>query len=332
MKKILCKSILLSIIFFTSVIFASDFAVCQRVVDGDTIVLNDGRKVRLIGVDTPESKHPNKPVEYFSKEAADYLTKQIEGKPIRLEYDSANAGRNNKGKYGRTLAYVYNDGKLINKEIIKNGYGRAYTKYPYDTNMKSEFYAAEIFARESGKGMWKNNSEPKSENILISMGKSFFAGLTGQNSTKTVKYKSTGESSITETDKIYNYVLGYTRADGTRVKGYWRRKRNFNKSSSGKTYVRGYTRKNGTKVRGYYRSKRSGAGGKGKIYVSGNTRSNGTKVHGYWRSRPNRSYSSGGSSSGSRSGGSGKVSVRGYTRSNGTYVHGYTRSAPSRRK
>ena len=325
MKTFLYKTIIFSIIFLSSITFAANNAICQRVVDGDTIMLNDGRKVRLIGVDTPECKDPRKPVQYYSKEASKYLKEKLEGKPIRLEYDPINAGRNNKGKYGRTLAYVYNDGKLINKEIIKNGYGYAYTKYPYDSKMKTEFCAAENFAKKSGKGMWKNQYKQKSDNIFVSIGKSFFAGLTGHTSPKTVKYKSTKEAS---TSRIYSNK----RVNVTKAKNYWKKK-----SSSKKNYVKGYIRENGTKVGGYFRSKRKNnesSGNKGKVYVHSYTRANGTKVSGYRRSRPSRkNYSSGGYSSGSGSGGnSGSVSVRGYTRSNGTYVHGYTRSAPSKKR
>ena len=87
---------------------------CTRVVDGDTIVLNNGERVRLIGVDTPETKHPRKPVEYFGKE-------------VRLEYDWQK-----RDKYGRLLAYVYlMDGTLLNAEIVKQGYGHAFTKFPF---------------------------------------------------------------------------------------------------------------------------------------------------------------------------------------------------------
>jgi len=60
---------------------------CTRVIDGDTIELGNREKVRLIGVDTPETKHPNKPVEYFGKEASAFTKKMVEGKPVRLEYD-----------------------------------------------------------------------------------------------------------------------------------------------------------------------------------------------------------------------------------------------------
>ena len=58
---------------------------CTRVVDGDTIILSNGERVRLIGVDTPETKHPRKPVEYYGKEATAFTKMMVEGKVIRLE-------------------------------------------------------------------------------------------------------------------------------------------------------------------------------------------------------------------------------------------------------
>ncbi|NLJ41871.1 MAG: nuclease, partial [Clostridiales bacterium] len=62
-------------------------ALVSRVIDGDTIQLDDGRKVRLIGVDTPETVHPQKEVEYYGKEASDFTKSMLEGKEVYLEYD-----------------------------------------------------------------------------------------------------------------------------------------------------------------------------------------------------------------------------------------------------
>src|SRR5919198_6222440 len=68
-----------------------DFEVVERVVDGDTLLLASGERVRLIGVDTPETKHPKKSVEYFGKEASAFTRCMVEGKRVRLEFDQANA-------------------------------------------------------------------------------------------------------------------------------------------------------------------------------------------------------------------------------------------------
>jgi micrococcal nuclease len=126
----------------------------QRVVDGDTLLLGTGERVRLIGVDTPETKHPNKPVEYFGKEAAAFTKRIAEGKRIRLEYDQANKHLNHADAYGRTLAYVFlENGTLLNAEIIRQGYGHAYTKYPF--SRMEEFRGLEREAREQGRGLWR---------------------------------------------------------------------------------------------------------------------------------------------------------------------------------
>jgi micrococcal nuclease len=110
-----------------------DFEVVERVVDGDTLLLQSGERVRLIGVDTPEIKHPKKPIERFGKEASEFTCQMVEGKRVRLELDPANAptGHKDNTQQKRTLAYVFlDDGRLLNAEIIKQGYGFALSRYP----------------------------------------------------------------------------------------------------------------------------------------------------------------------------------------------------------
>ena len=125
---------------------------CTRVVDGDTIILSNNERVRLIGVDTPETKHPRKPVEYFGMEASTFTKKMVEGKEVRLEYD-----QQRKDKYGRLLAYVYlMDGTFLNAEIIKQGYGYAYTRFPF--KYMEEFRQYEKEARETKRGLWEDKS------------------------------------------------------------------------------------------------------------------------------------------------------------------------------
>ena len=138
-------------IVLSNIAVAQDFYLCTRVVDGDTIVVEIGgklEKVRLIGVDTPETVHPSKPVEYFGKEASDFTKRTVERKNVRLEYDWQK-----RDKYGRLLAYVYlEDGTFLNSEIIKQGYGFAYTKYPF--KYLEEFRQYEKEARENKNGLW----------------------------------------------------------------------------------------------------------------------------------------------------------------------------------
>jgi micrococcal nuclease len=103
-----------------------------RAIDGDTIVVSPNEKVRLIGVDTPETVHPKKAVQCFGKDAKEFTRKMAERKPIRLVLDESNAARNHKDRYGRTLAYVYfDDGTMLNAELIRRGYAHAYTRFPF---------------------------------------------------------------------------------------------------------------------------------------------------------------------------------------------------------
>ena len=120
-----------------------------RVVDGDTLLLDRNERVRLIGVDTPETVDPRRPVERFGKEASDFTKRMVEGKRVRLEYDQDRVDR-----FGRTLAYVYlEDGTFLNAEIVKQGYGHAYTRFPF--KYLDEFRGYEREAREAQRGLWK---------------------------------------------------------------------------------------------------------------------------------------------------------------------------------
>jgi micrococcal nuclease len=134
-------------------LLADELAVVTRVVDGDTIVVAiDAReeKVRLIGVDTPETVHPRKPVERFATEASAFTKELAEGKTVRLQPDPQCTDRD---KYGRLLRYVWLDDKtLLNGEIISHGYGFAYVKYPF--SMMEEFQGLEREARGAERGLW----------------------------------------------------------------------------------------------------------------------------------------------------------------------------------
>ena len=145
-------SILLLLLVFAALSApAQEVFRCSRVVDGDTLIVEiagKSERVRLIGVDTPETKHPKKPVEYFGKEASAFTRKMVEGKMVRLEYDGQKRDR-----YGRLLAYVYlPDGTFLNAEIIKQGYGFAYTRFPF--KYIEQFRQYERSAREARMGLW----------------------------------------------------------------------------------------------------------------------------------------------------------------------------------
>jgi micrococcal nuclease len=127
--------------------------VVERVIDGDTVVLTGIGHVRLIGVDTPESKHPQKPVEAYAREATAFLEQLVLRQTVRLEYDQPGRDR-----YGRLLAYLrIEDGRDVSAEIIKQGYGFAYVKYPFAR--MQEYRALERQARDAGRGLWAERPE-----------------------------------------------------------------------------------------------------------------------------------------------------------------------------
>jgi len=143
---------------------ANDFFLVTKVVDGDTINLSDGRKVRLIGVDTPEvgyskkllrdskkSGQSIKTIQALGRKASDFAKKLYAGKRVRLEYDVEG-----KDRYGRTLAYVYlNNGLFVNAELIKEGYAQVMTVTP-NVKFSDYFLKLQKEAREAKRGLWKD--------------------------------------------------------------------------------------------------------------------------------------------------------------------------------
>ena len=162
MKKI---QVFLTLFFFlwAPVAPAADIFVVRHVSDGDTLVLSDGQKVRLIGVDTPEMNDEARNrrnaarnhlsagvVRDFAVKAKQFVIGQVQGRTVHLEYDWERTD-----KYGRTLAYVYRepDGYFLNAEIIRQGYGFAYLVFPFRHSEEFRAYAKE--AREKKIGLWK---------------------------------------------------------------------------------------------------------------------------------------------------------------------------------
>ena len=167
---------------------AAQYRTVRRVVDGDTLVLENKERVRLIGVDTPETKHPNKPVEYFGKEATAFTKKMVQGKRVRLEFDQANAHIGHKDKYKRTLAYVFLwDGTFLNAEIIKQGYGFAYTRFPF--KYMDEFRRYEREARESRRGLWEKGIDKLMWLGIILTFVGFFLHSMGAERTRSQTYR-----------------------------------------------------------------------------------------------------------------------------------------------
>lgn len=125
----------------------------SRTIDGDTIVVAlSGRQetVRLLGIDTPETHDPRKPVQCFGQAAADHTRQLLQDKNVRLEPDPTDSDRD---KYGRLLRYVYlPDGTLINARLIADGYAFAYTIFPL--TKLDDFIALQAAARDHNRGLW----------------------------------------------------------------------------------------------------------------------------------------------------------------------------------
>jgi len=124
-----------------------------RVVDGDTIKvrLDGGRteRVRYIGIDTPESVKPDTPVQCFAKKASHFNDSLVSGRDVTLRTDAEERDR-----YGRLLAYVYADGRFVNRELVARGYARTLT-IPPNVAHADEFARLARRAREAGLGLWR---------------------------------------------------------------------------------------------------------------------------------------------------------------------------------
>ena len=124
----------------------------ERVIDGDTLVVRyqDARRtVRLIGVDTPESVHPARPVQYFGAEASAFTRARLDGQTVELVRDRTG---DTVDAYGRLLRLVYLDGENFNATLIREGYSHAIRGFDY--SMRREFVALENQARIQRRGLW----------------------------------------------------------------------------------------------------------------------------------------------------------------------------------
>lgn len=123
-----------------------------RVVDGDTIeVARGGNRtdtVRLLGINTPETHHPTKPVECYGPEAAAFTEEHLTGRPVQLEGDIEGRDR-----YGRRLAYVVVDGERFNDELLRRGYARLLVIEPNHAHART-MLREELDAKRAGRGLW----------------------------------------------------------------------------------------------------------------------------------------------------------------------------------
>jgi micrococcal nuclease len=124
-----------------------------EVIDGDTLRIiygDEERSVRLIGIDTPETRHPTAGVECFGKEATAKLESLVDGKVVTLEFDPT---QDKEDRFGRLLLYVWVDELFINRELIKQGYAYEYT-YDDPYRYQQEFKRLEEKARSREVGLW----------------------------------------------------------------------------------------------------------------------------------------------------------------------------------
>lgn len=125
----------------------------SRVVDGDTIVLNSGETVRLIGIDTPETVDPRRPVGCYGKEASNFTKSLLTGNQVRLEKDISETD-----KYGRLLRLIYvqtQSGEIfVNDYLVRQGFAQAKT-WPPDVKYQQQFLSAEHEAKANNRGLWQ---------------------------------------------------------------------------------------------------------------------------------------------------------------------------------
>jgi len=127
------------------------YAKVVNVVDGDTFTLDSGKIVRMIGMDTPETVAPGKPIQCYGKEASKKTEELIEGKEVKLEKDVSETDR-----YNRLLRYVYVNDIFVNEYLVAEGYAKA-SSYPPDIKYQDRFTEAQRKAQEENKGLWNTS-------------------------------------------------------------------------------------------------------------------------------------------------------------------------------
>jgi len=125
----------------------------RRAVDGDTLLLENGIRVRLIGVDTPETVKPDHPVERWGPEASAFTKDFISGGVVRLEFD-----RERLDRYGRHLAYVWVGERMLNEALVRAGLARYEPQYKYSEDKKRLYRAAQKEAQAAKRGIWSDET------------------------------------------------------------------------------------------------------------------------------------------------------------------------------
>jgi len=128
----------------------------KRVIDGDTLLLSDGTRVRMIGVDTPETKMEGAEVQPFGPEASEFVKQAVARGPVTLVFDGES-----EDNYGRILAHVCVNDRFIGEDLIRLGYARALYRHPYSNAVKDRFRAAENAAKAEKRGIWSLAEPPR---------------------------------------------------------------------------------------------------------------------------------------------------------------------------
>lgn len=135
------------------------YAQVSAVIDGDTARLSNGRLVRYLGIDAPETHHKEgerwvEAFEPFSREAAAFNRDCVEGRSVRLEYDAEKTD-----DYGRLLVYVYVDGVMVNERLLEEGLAKVLI-IPPNGKYERKFHALSDQSRRQGKGLWSGTAKP----------------------------------------------------------------------------------------------------------------------------------------------------------------------------
>jgi len=132
-------------------------ATVTRVVDGDTIeveIAGQEYTLRYIGINTPETVDPRRPVQCFGHEASDFNKQLVDGKAVGLEKDVSETDQ-----FGRLLRYVWLNGEMVNATLVREGYAQA-SAYPPDVKYQDFFSSLQAEASDAGRGLWGAACEP----------------------------------------------------------------------------------------------------------------------------------------------------------------------------
>ena len=148
--RVWCTALLLCVFWTTQALGASWMVRAKWVPDGDTIFLASGEKIRLKGIDCPETSHGGKAAQYYAKEARKYMWRLVRKKDLRVDTRQLQADR-----FGRIVTYVYlPDGRLLNRVMVENGYAFC---FPYGKNLdavQKDLVRSQKRAMNSLRGMW----------------------------------------------------------------------------------------------------------------------------------------------------------------------------------